>query len=91
MTAEGGDGRRFGRILVTGGAGFIGSCFVRDVLARDGGTRITVLDKLTYAGNRANLAPVERDPGRPPATGSSRATSRMPRSSGRSSPTPTRS
>jgi dTDP-glucose 4,6-dehydratase len=63
VTADGGDGRRFGRILVTGGAGFIGSCFVRDMLTRDGGTRITVLDKLTYAGNRANLAPVERDPG----------------------------
>ena len=53
---------RFGRLLVTGGAGFIGSCFVRDVLARKDGTRITVLDKLTYAGNRANLAPVESDP-----------------------------
>jgi len=49
------------RLLVTGGAGFIGSCFVRDVLARRDGTRITVLDKLTYAGNRANLAPVESD------------------------------
>ncbi len=49
-------------LLVTGGAGFIGSCFVRDVLARGDGTRITVLDKLTYAGNRANLAAVERDP-----------------------------
>jgi dTDP-glucose 4,6-dehydratase len=43
---------------VTGGAGFIGSCFVRDLLARRDGTRITVLDKLTYAGNEANLAPV---------------------------------
>jgi dTDP-glucose 4,6-dehydratase len=53
---------RFGRLLVTGGAGFIGSCFVRDVLARRDGTHITVLDKLTYAGNRANLAPVEADP-----------------------------
>jgi dTDP-glucose 4,6-dehydratase len=49
------------RLLVTGGAGFIGSCYVRDVLARRDGTRITVLDKLTYAGNRANLAPVEAD------------------------------
>ena len=56
------EGRRFGRLLVTGGAGFIGSCFVRDVLGRRDGTRITVLDKLTYAGNRANLAPVEADP-----------------------------
>jgi dTDP-glucose 4,6-dehydratase len=49
-------------VLVTGGAGFIGSCFVRDVLGRRDGTRITVLDKLTYAGNRSNLAPVEADP-----------------------------
>jgi dTDP-glucose 4,6-dehydratase len=49
-------------LLVTGGAGFIGSCFVREVLARRDGTRITVLDKLTYAGNRANLASVEADP-----------------------------
>ncbi len=51
-----------GHILVCGGAGFIGSCYVRDVLARRDGTRITVLDKLTYAGNRANLTPVEADP-----------------------------
>ncbi len=50
------------RLLVTGGAGFIGSAYVRDVLARRDGTRITVLDKLTYAGNRANLAAVETDP-----------------------------
>jgi dTDP-glucose 4,6-dehydratase len=54
-------GRSFGRILVTGGAGFIGSCYVRDVLGRRDGTRITVLDKLTYAGNEANLAPVRDD------------------------------
>jgi dTDP-glucose 4,6-dehydratase len=50
------------RILVTGGAGFIGSAYVRDVLGRRDGARITVLDKLTYAGNRANLAAVEDDP-----------------------------
>ncbi len=50
------------RLLVTGGAGFIGSCYVRDVLARRDGTRITVLDKLTYAGNEANLATVRDDP-----------------------------
>ncbi len=49
-------------LLVTGGAGFIGSCFIREILARADGTRITVLDKLTYAGNRANLTPVEADP-----------------------------
>ena len=53
---------RFRRLLVTGGAGFIGSCFVRDRLARRDGTSIVVLDKLTYAGNRANLGPVEADP-----------------------------
>lgn len=53
---------RFRRLLVTGGAGFIGSCFVRDVLARRDGARIVVLDKLTYAGNRANLAPAWDDP-----------------------------
>jgi dTDP-glucose 4,6-dehydratase len=49
-------------LLVTGGAGFIGSCYVREVLARRDGTRITVLDKLTYAGNEANLADVRADP-----------------------------
>ncbi len=50
------------RPLVTGGAGFIGSCYVRDVLARRDGTSITVLDNLTYAGNEANLQPVRDDP-----------------------------
>ena len=54
--------RAYRRLLVTGGAGFIGSCYVRDVLARRDGTEITVLDKLTYAGNEANLAPVKEDP-----------------------------
>jgi dTDP-glucose 4,6-dehydratase len=54
--------RSYGRILVTGGAGFIGSCYVRDILGRRDGTRITVLDKLTYAGNEANLEAVRDDP-----------------------------
>jgi dTDP-glucose 4,6-dehydratase len=49
------------RLLVTGGAGFIGSAFVREVLGRGDGTRITVLDKLTYAGNESNLEPVLSD------------------------------
>jgi dTDP-glucose 4,6-dehydratase len=49
-------------LLVTGGAGFIGSELVRRLLAREDGTRVTVLDLLTYAGNRANLAAVEADP-----------------------------
>ena len=56
------DPGRYRRLLVTGGAGFIGSCYVRDVLARRDGTEIVVLDKLTYAGNLANLAPVRDDP-----------------------------
>jgi dTDP-glucose 4,6-dehydratase len=48
------------RFLVTGGAGFIGSQFVRTLLAGDRPeVRVTVLDKLTYAGNQANLAGVE--------------------------------
>jgi len=55
------------KILVTGGAGFIGSHYVRALL---GGNypgfeqaRVTVLDKLTYAGNQANLEPVAASPG----------------------------
>ncbi|MDR3034962.1 dTDP-glucose 4,6-dehydratase [Kitasatospora sp. YST-16] len=46
------------RILVTGGAGFIGSEFVRQLLGADPAAQITVLDKLTYSGVEANLAPV---------------------------------
>ncbi|MBK3632626.1 dTDP-glucose 4,6-dehydratase [Streptomyces asoensis] len=42
-------------LLVTGAAGFIGSAYVRGLLARDPAVRVTVLDKLTYAGNPANL------------------------------------
>lgn len=43
------------RILVTGGAGFIGSNFVHLTLRERPDAQITVLDKLTYAGNRASL------------------------------------
>ena len=46
------------KLLVTGGAGFIGSAFVRHVLATQPDTSIVTLDKLTYAGNLENLAPV---------------------------------
>ncbi|MFD7397166.1 dTDP-glucose 4,6-dehydratase [Streptomyces virginiae] len=51
------------RILVTGGAGFIGSEFVRQQLASDGTAQITVFDKLTYSGVEANLTPVADHPG----------------------------
>jgi dTDP-glucose 4,6-dehydratase len=42
-------------LLVTGGAGFIGSNFIRYILGLRDGFRITNLDKLTYAGNLSNL------------------------------------
>lgn len=50
------------RVLVTGGCGFIGSCFVRTLLERDPDARVTNLDLLTYAGNPENLASVEGSP-----------------------------
>jgi dTDP-glucose 4,6-dehydratase len=43
------------KLLVTGGAGFIGSNFIRYWLAKHPGDSIVNLDKLTYAGNRGNL------------------------------------
>ena len=43
-------------IIVTGGCGFIGSNFVRHVVAEHPGVHVTVLDKLTYAGNPENIA-----------------------------------
>src|SRR3954470_14660928 len=53
------------RFLVTGGAGFIGSHYVRSVLGAAWGMvapdEVVVLDKLTYAGNLANLDPVRGD------------------------------
>ncbi|MGH8892815.1 MAG: dTDP-glucose 4,6-dehydratase [Actinomycetes bacterium] len=50
------------RLLVTGGAGFIGSHYVRTVLGADSPPEVVVLDKLTYAGNAANLAPIADSP-----------------------------
>jgi dTDP-glucose 4,6-dehydratase len=49
-------------VLVTGGAGFIGSNFVRYALARHPDWRVTTLDKLTYAGRRENLHDVMTNP-----------------------------
>jgi dTDP-glucose 4,6-dehydratase len=49
------------KILVTGGAGFIGSAFVRMVIGETE-TQVVNLDKLTYAGNLENLTSIENDP-----------------------------
>ena len=46
------------KLLVTGGAGFIGSAFVRLALNEGWASSVVVLDKLTYAGNLENLEPV---------------------------------
>ncbi len=50
------------RLLVTGGAGFIGSNFVHYWLARHPSDRLVVLDALTYAGNMANLDAAQQQP-----------------------------
>ncbi|MBL7068744.1 MAG: dTDP-glucose 4,6-dehydratase [Candidatus Omnitrophica bacterium] len=50
------------KILVTGGAGFIGSNFIRYILNKHNDCYIINLDKLTYAGNRNNLKDIYRDP-----------------------------
>ncbi len=46
------------RLLVTGGAGFIGANFVQQTVRERPEVQVTVLDALTYAGDRASLAPV---------------------------------
>src|SRR5262245_26372236 len=48
-------------MVITGGAGFIGANFARHVLARED-SRLVIIDKLTYAGNLANIDDVLRDP-----------------------------
>ena len=50
------------KLLVTGGAGFIGSNFIRYVLETHPADAVVNLDKLTYAGNPANLADLESNP-----------------------------
>ncbi len=49
------------KLLVTGGCGFIGTNFIRLMLAKHPDWHITNLDKLTYAGNRLNLLDLEKD------------------------------
>ncbi len=58
-----GDRRTASRLLVTGGAGFIGANFVRYWSGRHPRARIVVLDALTYAGNLDNLEGLDRLPG----------------------------
>ena len=53
------------RLLVTGGAGFIGSNLVRFLTERHPGWYVCVLDALTYAGNLDNLPEFSRDDLRP--------------------------
>lgn len=48
-------------ILVTGGAGFIGSAVVREIITATA-DKVVVVDKLTYAGNLMSLSPVAQDP-----------------------------
>ena len=55
--------RSLKRLLVAGAAGFIGSNFVRLLRSRRPDVKVTVLDKLTYAGNLANLVEFEGQPG----------------------------
>src|SRR5678815_5134451 len=50
------------KVLVTGGAGFIGSNFVRQALATHDDWQVTTLDKLTYAGRMENLREINDDP-----------------------------
>ncbi len=49
-------------VLVTGGAGFIGSCFIRHILKKYPESKVINLDALTYCGNLENLKDVENNP-----------------------------
>ena len=59
MSGTSGSGLR--QVLVAGGAGFIGSAFVRRYLRADGEIRLTVMDKLTYAGSTENIGQALND------------------------------
>jgi len=50
------------KLLVTGGAGFIGGCFIRHILKKYPDYKVINLDALTYAGNLENLKDVENNP-----------------------------
>ena len=57
------------KLLVTGGAGFIGSNFIHYWLKKHPTDEIINLDLLTYAGNLANLADIAGQPGQAPGVG----------------------
>lgn len=50
------------KLLVTGGAGFIGSCFIRHILNKYADYKVINLDALTYCGNIENLKDIENNP-----------------------------
>jgi len=56
------ENRKFKTLLVTGGAGFIGSNFIRYITKKYPEYRVHNLDKLTYAGNPENLKDIENNP-----------------------------
>jgi len=49
------------RYVVTGGAGFIGSCFIRKLFEWESAARVVNFDKMTYAGDRSRLGALEKD------------------------------
>ena len=67
-------------VLVTGGCGFIGSNFIRHLLATDPAVRVVNFDCLTYAGNLANLADLAEQPALPLRQGRHHRPRRGPRS-----------
>lgn len=52
------DDYKIGTLLITGGAGFIGSNFISYIMGAHPDYRVVCVDKLTYAGSMDNLAPV---------------------------------
>ncbi len=62
FATEGMEGSDVRNLLITGGAGFIGSNFTRYILEKYPDYRVVVLDKLTYAGNLDNLRDLEGNP-----------------------------
>ena len=50
------------KVLVTGGAGFIGSCYVRHILKKHPDYKVVNIDALTYCGNLENLIDIENNP-----------------------------